>query len=42
MPIIIDAGVALFYALLSVIAIVLGDIMMAMVDPRISYTTKDR
>lgn len=35
-------GVTLFYAVLSVLAIILGDIFMAMVDPRISFTTKDR
>lgn len=33
-------GVTLFYALLSVISIILGDILMSMVDPRISFTTK--
>ena len=35
-------GVALFYAVLSVIAIILGDVLMATVDPRISFSTKDR
>lgn len=35
-------GVALFYAALSVISIILGDILMSMVDPRISFSTKDR
>lgn len=35
-------GVTLFYALLSVISIILGDILMATVDPRISFTTKAR
>lgn len=35
-------GVTLFYALLSVVSIILGDILMATVDPRISFTTKDR
>ncbi|MBQ2669097.1 MAG: ABC transporter permease [Clostridia bacterium] len=35
-------GVALFYATLSVISIILGDVLMAMVDPRISFTTKAR
>ena len=35
-------GVALFYAVLSVVAITLGDILMATVDPRISFTTKAR
>ena len=33
-------GVTLFYASLSVIAIIFGDILMSMVDPRISFTTK--
>ncbi len=35
-------GVTLFYATLTVISIILGDILMSMVDPRISFTTKDR
>ena len=35
-------GVTLFYAILSVISIIMGDVLMAMVDPRISFTTKDR
>ena len=33
-------GVTLFYALLSVVAIILGDVLMSLVDPRISFTTK--
>ena len=33
-------GVTLFYALLSVISLILGDVLMASVDPRISYTTE--
>ncbi len=33
-------GVTLFYALLSVVSIILGDILMSLVDPRISFTTK--
>ena len=33
-------GVTLFYAALSVVSIILGDILMSMVDPRISFTTK--
>ena len=33
-------GVTLFYALLSVVSVMLGDILMSMVDPRISFTTK--
>ena len=35
-------GVTLFYAVLSVVAIVLGDVLMATVDPRISFTDKAR
>jgi len=35
-------GVTLFYAVLSVTAVILGDVLMATVDPRISFTTKDR
>ena len=35
-------GVTLFYALLSVVSIILGDVMMSMMDPRISFTAKER
>lgn len=35
-------GATLFYAVLNVVSIILGDILMSMVDPRISYSTKDR
>ena len=35
-------GVTLFYAILTVVSIILGDILMATVDPRISFTSKDR
>lgn len=35
-------GLTLFYALISIISIILGDILMAMVDPRISFTSKAR
>ena len=35
-------GVTLFYAVLSVSAVILGDILMSMMDPRISFTTKAR
>ena len=35
-------GVSLFYAVLSVVAIILGDVLMSMVDPRISFSSKDR
>ena len=35
-------GLAMFYALLSVASLILGDILMAMVDPRISFSSKGR
>jgi len=35
-------GVTLFYAVLSVAAVILGDILMSLMDPRISFTTKAR
>lgn len=35
-------GVTLFYAVLSVVSMILGDILMSMVDPRISFSSKDR
>ncbi len=35
-------GVTLFYAVLSVISLILGDILMATVDPRISFSNKAR
>ncbi len=35
-------GVTMFYALLSVVSIILGDILMSMVDPRISFSSKSR
>ena len=35
-------GVTLFYAVLSVTSVILGDVLMAAVDPRISFSTKDR
>ena len=35
-------GVTLFYALLSVTSIILGDVLMSMMDPRISFTAKER
>lgn len=35
-------GLTLFYALLSVLSIILGDILMSMVDPRISFSKKAR
>ena len=35
-------GVALFYALLSVTSFILGDVLMSLLDPRISFTSKAR
>ena len=35
-------GGTLFYAILTVTSLILGDVLMAMVDPRISFSTKDR
>ncbi len=35
-------GLTLFYALISIISIILGDVLMAMVDPRISFSSKAR
>lgn len=35
-------GVTLFYATLSVVSIILGDVLMSIVDPRISFATKGR
>ena len=35
-------GVTLFYATLSVVSIILGDLLMSAVDPRISFTSKAR
>lgn len=35
-------GVTLFYALLSVTAVIAGDILMSLVDPRISFSSKAR
>ena len=35
-------GVTMFYALLSVVSIILGDLLMSAVDPRISFSTKAR
>lgn len=35
-------GVTLFYTLLSVLSIILGDILMSLVDPRISFSNKAR
>ena len=35
-------GVTLFYAVISVAAVILGDVLMSMMDPRISFTTKGR
>lgn len=35
-------GLAMFYALLAVASLILGDILMSMVDPRISFSSKGR
>lgn len=35
-------GVTLFYAILSVVSLILGDILISTVDPRISFTSKGR
>lgn len=35
-------GVTLFYAVLSVTSIILGDVLMSIMDPRISFTAKER
>ena len=35
-------GVTLFYAVLSVVSVILGDVMMSLVDPRINFNSKAR
>lgn len=35
-------GVTMFYALLSITSVILGDVLMSMVDPRISFSSKAR
>ena len=35
-------GVTLFYSVLSVVSIILGDVLISLVDPRISYSGKAR
>ncbi len=35
-------GLTLFYALLSIISIIAGDLLMSMIDPRISFVSKGR
>ena len=35
-------GGTLFYAIITVASLILGDVLMSMVDPRISFSTKDR
>lgn len=35
-------GVTLFYAVLTVTSLILGDVLMSLVDPRISFSSKDR
>ena len=35
-------GLTMFYAILSIVSLILGDILMSIVDPRISFTDKNR
>ena len=35
-------GMVLFYAVLTVTSIILGDVLISLVDPRISFTSKAR
>ena len=35
-------GVTLFYAVISVASMILGDLLISLVDPRISFTSKAR
>ena len=35
-------GMVLFYAVLTVASIIMGDVLMSMMDPRISFTSKAR
>ena len=35
-------GVTLFYAILTVVSVICGDLLMSVVDPRISFTSKAR
>ena len=35
-------GLTLFYSLLSIVSIIVGDLLMSMVDPRISFVSKGR
>ena len=35
-------GVTLFYAVLSVVSVIMGDVLMSLMDPRISFTAKER
>ncbi|MCC8152326.1 MAG: ABC transporter permease [Lachnospiraceae bacterium] len=35
-------GVAMFYAILTVASIIIGDVLMSVVDPRISFSSKNR
>lgn len=35
-------GLTMFYAILSILSLILGDILMALVDPRISFSNKNR
>ena len=38
----IIVGVTLFYAAISVVSLILGDLLMSLVDPRINFTAKAR
>ena len=35
-------GMVLFYAVLTVTSVILGDVLMSVLDPRISFTAKAR
>ena len=35
-------GITLFYAVLSILSLIIGDILMALSDPRISFNQKAR
>ena len=35
-------GVTLFYAMLSVTSVIMGDVLMSLVDPRINFSSKAR
>jgi oligopeptide transport system permease protein len=35
-------GVTLFYAVISVVSVILGDVLISIMDPRISFGAKER